>query len=98
MDLKFSIFIFVHLFGSDERRPLTNIKPKENIKISYFDQDIQLLQCQHTKKRIYANFIVLYLRTELRYRRTFFSFEFVSRSPFSNRHQISIKIYFEISL
>ena len=47
MDLKFSIFIFVHLFGSNERRPLTNIKPKTNIKISYFDQEIQLLQCQN---------------------------------------------------
>ena len=27
-----------------------------------------------TKNRIYANFIVLYLQTESRYRRTFFSF------------------------
>ena len=41
MDLKFSIFIFVYLFYSDKRRPLTNIKPKKIIKISYFDQEIQ---------------------------------------------------------
>ena len=47
MDLKFSIFIFVYLFCSDERRPLTNIKPKKIIKICYFDQEIQMLQCQN---------------------------------------------------
>ena len=51
-----------------------------------------------TKNRIYANFIVLYLRTESRYRRTFFSFEFVSRSSFSNRRQIYNNINLEISL
>ena len=40
-------FTFVHLFGSDEWRPLTNIKQKQIIKISYFNQEIQLLQCQN---------------------------------------------------
>ena len=51
-----------------------------------------------TKNRIHANFFVLYLRTESRYRRTFFSFEFVSRSSFSNRRQIYNNINLEISL
>ena len=51
-----------------------------------------------TKKRIWANFIVLYLPTASRYGRTFFSFEFVSKSSFSTRHAISNNIYFEILL
>ena len=78
MDLKFSIFIFVHLFCSDERRPLTNIKPK---KLSQYLISIKRYNCYNVKicykKRICANFIVLYLPTESGYRRTFFSFEFV---------------------
>ena len=45
--LKMFHFYFRNLFCSDERRPLTNIKPKKIIKISYFDQEIQLLQCQN---------------------------------------------------
>ena len=60
MDLKFSTFIFLHLFGSDERRPLTNIKPKKIIKISYFDQDIQLLLCQNLLLKIEFMQISLY--------------------------------------
>ena len=60
MDLKFSIFIFVHLFCSDERRPLSNIKPKKNIKISYFDQETQLLQCQNLLLKIEFMQISLY--------------------------------------
>ena len=41
-ELKFSSFIFVHLFGSDERRPLSSIYPISikryncyNVKICY---------------------------------------------------------------
>ena len=47
MELKFEIFIFVQLIGSDERGPLTDIKRKTIIKISYFNQKIQLLKCQN---------------------------------------------------
>ena len=47
MDLKFSIFIFVHLFCSDERRPLTNIKPKKLLKYHISNKIYNFLQCQN---------------------------------------------------
>ena len=46
MDLKFSIFIFVHLFCSDERRPLNNIKPK---KLSKYLISIKRYNCYNVK-------------------------------------------------
>ena len=46
MDLKFSIFIFVHLFGSDERRPWTNIKPK---KVSKYLISIKRYNCYNVQ-------------------------------------------------
>ena len=44
MDLKFSIFIFVHLFCSDERSPLSNIKPK---KLSKYLISIKRYNCKN---------------------------------------------------
>ena len=73
-ELKFSSFIFVHLFGSDERRPLTNTEQKTKYILFQSRDTIVTMSKFVTKNRIHANFIVLYLRTESRYRRTFFSF------------------------
>ena len=82
---------------------------KEGLKVTLNNKNYQNILFQSrdtivtmpkfvTKNRIHANFIVLYPRTKSRYRRTFFSFEFVSRSSFSNRHQISNTINLETSL
>ena len=82
---------------------------KEGLKVTLNNKNYQNILFQSrdtivtmskfvTKNRINANFIVLYPRTKSRYRRIFFSFEFVSRSSFSNRHQISNTINLEISL
>ena len=71
--------------------PRPPIKQKQNILFQSRDIIVTMSKFV-TKNRIYANFIVLDLRT-------FFSFEFVSRSSFTNcRHQISNNIYLEISL
>ena len=91
------IFIFAHLVSSDERQPLTNIKPKT---ISYFDQETQLWQCQNLLLKIEFMQISLYYISRLNQdiEELFFSFEPVSRSSFSDRHQISNNVYFEFSL
>ena len=60
MELKFWFIIFLHLFGSDGRGPLPNIKGKTIIKISYFNQKIQLLQCQNLLLKIEFMQISLY--------------------------------------
>ena len=77
---------------------LPNIKGKKNYQnILFQSKDTAVTMSKFaSKNRIYANFIGFYLRTESRYQRTFFSFEFVSRSSFSNRHQIYNNINLEI--
>ena len=78
MELKFYFFIFVYLFDANERRPLTN-KKYQNILF----QSVVTMSKFVTKNRIYANFIVLYLRTESRYRRS--ESEKYSQSNFSTK-------------
>ena len=62
MDLKFSIFIFVHLFCSDERRPLTNIKPK---KLSKYLISIKRYNCYNVnicyKKKEFVQISLYYI-------------------------------------
>ena len=60
MELKFLIFIFVHLFGSDERRRLTNIKQTKYYKNILFQlrDTIVTMSKSVTKNSIYASFIV----------------------------------------
>ena len=55
---------------------LTLKEKNQNILFQSKDTTVKMSKFV-TKYTIYANFIVLYLRTESRYQRTFFSFEFV---------------------
>ena len=53
MDLKFSIFIFVHLFCSDQRRPLTlNQKNYQNILFRSRDTIVTMSKFVTKKKNL----------------------------------------------
>ena len=94
MDLKFSIFIFVHLFCSDERKPLTNIKPK---KLSKYLISIKRYNCYNVniccKKKNLWKFHCIISSDWIKISKNFFSVSTLFEDRLSATDVKSLTIY-----